>query len=332
MSFSIFLFLFKNNLLLDDIKSKFADENEIMRVVNAEFTIPRHIEDVRKEFRPNFERAKRIILRMDEYLVTSEEQSPKKRFHHGNNSFVLQTLAEAATKLKRLAFHEVLSIDEALPINRINSIDEEEDSSIDLLLRSKENHDTVVVDFQAAKNLIEFEHELIKHRMNLSEQSVSKLSNMVYLKFCLILEIQRDEYESCLRLVLHDIIFKFHLSDFRLRCEMHLRKPVEKELIIEKLNYDSHLNVNSSAELILWSGDWIAQQEVELYIVMKIESSSLNKYICPKFWDMAHLHVKSIPHGASRIFLRELTPVSRPHKTVSSINTCVLIIVVLGQY
>ncbi len=132
-----------------------------------------------------------------------------------------------------------------------------------------------------------------------------------------MLELQRDENESCLRILLHDIIFKFHLSDFRLRCEIHVRKPIEHELVLEKIVHDSHLKTNYSAQLILWAADWIAQEEVELYIVMKIESLSINKYIGSKFWDMAHLHVKNVPHGASRIFLREFTPVSRPHKIVS---------------
>jgi hypothetical protein len=132
-----------------------------------------------------------------------------------------------------------------------------------------------------------------------------------------MLELQRDEYDSCLRIFLHDIIFKFHLSDFHLRCEIHIRKPIEDELIIEKTVHDSHLTTNYSAQFIILSGDWIPQQDVELYIVMKIESLSINKYIGSKFWDMTHLHIKNIPHGASRIFLRELTPVSRPYKLVS---------------
>jgi hypothetical protein len=132
-----------------------------------------------------------------------------------------------------------------------------------------------------------------------------------------MLKIQRDEYESCLRILLHDIIFKFHLIDFRLRCEIHVRKPIEHKLILDKIIHDSYLKGNYSAEFILWSGDWIVQQEVELYVVMKIESLSINKYISSKFSDMAHLHVKNVPHGASRIFLRELTSVGRPHKIVS---------------
>ncbi len=132
-----------------------------------------------------------------------------------------------------------------------------------------------------------------------------------------MLELQRDEYESCLRIFLHDIIFKFHLSDFRLRCEIHVRKPIEDELVLEKIIHDSHLTADYSAQFILWSGDWIVQQDVELYIVMKIESLSINKYIGSKFWDMVHLHIKNIPHGASKIFLREVTPVSRPYKIVS---------------
>jgi hypothetical protein len=140
---------------------------------------------------------------------------------------------------------------------------------------------------------------------------------MLYLKFCLMLELQRDESESCLRILLHDIIFKFHLAEFRLRCEIHVRKPIEDELILDKTLHDSHLKTNYSAEFIIWLGDWIAQQDVDLYIVMKIDSLSINKYMGPRFWDMAHLHVKNIPHGASKIYLRELTPVSRPHKIVS---------------
>jgi hypothetical protein len=93
-------------------------------------------------------------------------------------------------------------------------------------------------------------------------------------------------------------------------------------LIVEKTVHDSHLKTNYSAQFVVLSGDWIPQQDVELYIVMKIESLSINKYIGWKFWDMTHLHIKNIPHGASRIFLRELTPVSRPYKLVSSGFLC----------
>lgn len=50
---------------------------------------------------------------------------------------------------------------------------------------------------------------------------------------------------------------------------------------------------------------------------MKIQSLTISKYHSSRFWGMAHLHVKNVPHGASRIFLREMTPVCRPHKMVS---------------
>ncbi|CAF5185970.1 unnamed protein product, partial [Rotaria magnacalcarata] len=194
--------------------------------------------------------------------------------------------------------------------------EEEENTSVNRLFRHKEKFDPII-NFQVTYNLVEFEQALAKYHMDLLEKPVHRAYDMVYLKFCLILEIQRDEYESCLRLLLHDIIFKFHLSDFRLRCEVHVRKPIEHELVLEKSIHESYLTTNYSAEFILWPGDWIVQQEVELYVVIKIESLSTNKYISSKFWGMAHLHVKNIPHGASRIFLRELTPVSRSHKIVS---------------
>ncbi|CAF4175658.1 unnamed protein product [Rotaria magnacalcarata] len=293
-----------------------------MCIADTSFIIPRQIEDVKKELRPNFERAKSIILRMDEYIVSSEEQNRIKQFYHHNISHGFHALAKAANKLKRFAFREVLSIDGILPIIRTDSNEEEEEeeeeeenTSVNRLFRHKEKFDPII-NFQVTYNLVEFEQALAKYHMDLLEKPVHRAYDMVYLKFCLILEIQRDEYESCLRLLLHDIIFKFHLSDFRLRCEVHVRKPIEHELVLEKSIHESYLTTNYSAEFILWPGDWIVQQEVELYVVIKIESLSTNKYISSKFWGMAHLHVKNIPHGASRIFLRELTPVSRSHKIV----------------
>jgi hypothetical protein len=289
-----------------------------MCVADIPFIIPRQIEDVRKQFRPNFDRTKLIILRMDEYLVSSEDKTKAKRRRHQDTSVGLRALAEVANTIQRLAFREVLSIDETLPIIRRNFIEKEEEvenSSIDKLFRQTEKTDPIT-DFHQAQDFVEFDQALSKHRMNILYKPTNKPSDMIYLKFCLIFEIQRDEYESCLRILLHDIIFKFHLTDFRLRCEIHVRKPIEHELVLEKIVHDSHSKANYSAEFILWSGDWIVQQEVEFYVVMKIESLSINKYITSKFLDMAHLHVKDIPHGGSRIFLRELTPVCRLHKIV----------------
>ncbi|CAF3200056.1 unnamed protein product [Rotaria socialis] len=312
-----FFFAFKGGLSLNRTNNKFANMPDIMCITDTSFIIPRQIKDVRKELRPNFERAKRIILRMDECIVSSEEQNPTKQFYHHNISHGLHALAEAANKLKRFAFREVLSIDGILRIIRTDSNEEEEqeqeDTSVTRLFRHKENIDPII-NFPITHNLVEFEQALAKYHMDLLEKPIHRAYDMVYLKFCLILEIQRDEYESCLRLLLHDIIFKFHLSDFHLRCEVHVRKPIEHELVLEKSMHESHLTTNYSAELILWPGDWIIQQEVELYVVIKIESLPINKYTSSKFWGMAHLHVKNIPHGASRIFLRELTPVSRSHK------------------
>ena len=282
------------------------------------FAIPRHIEDVRRESRPSFQRAKLVILRMDEQLMTSEG---KERSHgQQDRASCLRALADAANSLHRFSFREMLSIDETLPNVGQNLMDvEENDSSIDKLFRQREKCDPIT-DFHQAQDFLAFDQALTRHRMNIFFKPTNKPVDMIYLKFCIILEILRDESESCLRILLHDIIFKFHLADFRLRCEMHVRKPIEHELVLERIVHDSHLNVDYSAEIVLESGDWIVQQEVELYIVLKIESLSINKYIASKFSDMAHLHVKNIPHGASRIFLRELTPVCRPHKIVSDIS------------
>ena len=255
---------------------------------------------------------------MDEQLIPSEE---KQRSHvEQERSSCLRALAEAANSLHRFSFREMLSIDETLPNIGKNLIEvEENDSSIAKLFRQREQCDPIT-DFHQAQDFLAFDQALDQHRINIFFKPTNKLSDMSYLKFCIILEILRDESESCLRILLHDIIFKFHLADFRLRCEIHVRKPIEHELVLERIVHDSHLNVNYSAEFVLWSGDWIVQQEVELYLVLKIESLSINKYIGAKFSDMAHLHVKNIPHGASRIFLRELTPVCRPHKIVSEIS------------
>ncbi|CAF1455087.1 unnamed protein product [Rotaria sordida] len=289
--------------------------NEIMYINDIPFVIPRRLEDIRQETTTtDFERAKLIIRRMDEYLVSPEDLDEAKRQRHLDTSLGLTALAEVANKIQKVAFREVLSIDETLP--NASRCPSGQDSSVDNILRKEEKTDPIT-DFQEAHDLIEFDEALIEHRKNLLKKEPNKLSDMIYLKFCLMLELQRDEHDSCLRILLHDIIFKFHLTGFRLRCEIHVRKPIEHDLVIEKILYESHLSTNYSAQLIFWSGDWIIQQEVELYIIMKIESLSINKYMGSKFWDMAHLHVKNVPHGASRVFLRELTPVNRPHKILS---------------
>jgi hypothetical protein len=313
------LFIFKGRLLFNDNHNPIK-KNEIMCVTDIPFIIPRQIEDVRKQFRPNFERVKLLILRMDEYIISTEDRNQVIRCRQQDTSLGLRALVEAVNKVQGFAFREVLSIDETLPIVGINLIeeddDDDDDSSMDTLFRRTEKIDPIT-NFQEAQAFVTFDEALTKHRTDILHKSTHRPSDMIYLKFCLMLEIQRDEYESCLRIILHDIIFKFHLSDFRLRCEIHVRKPIEHQLVLSKIVHDSHLKTNYSTEFVLWSGDWIVQQEVELYIVMKIESLSINKYMSSKFWDMAHLHVKNIPHGASRVFLRELTPVSRPHKIVS---------------
>ncbi|CAF0731079.1 unnamed protein product [Rotaria sp. Silwood1] len=285
--------------------------NEIMCINDIPFVIPRRLEDIRQETTTDFERAKLIIRRMDEYLVSPEDLDEAKRQRHIDTSLGLSALAEAANKIQKVSFREVLSIDETLPLaSRCLS---EKDSSVDNILRKEEKTDPIT-DFQEAHDLIEFDEAIEEHRKNLLKKEPNKLSDMIYLKFCLMLQLQRDETESCLRIFLHDIIFKFHLTGFRLRCEIHVKKPIEHDLVLEKVLNESHLSTNYSAELIFWSADWIIQQEVELYIVMKVESLSIDKYMGSKFWDVAHLHVKNVPHGASRVFLRELTPVSRPHK------------------
>lgn len=285
---------------------------------DIQFTIPQAIDEIRQQrlaITGGVDRAKLIISRMDEFLVSPEDQSEAKRQRHEDTSIGLQALAVTTNKLQKVAFREVLSVDETLPkaARRASG----ESVSVDSLFRQSEKIDPIT-DFQEAHDFLEFDEALLKHRKNLAKTEMNKPVDMLYLKFCLILELQRDESESCLRILLHDIIFKFHLTEFRLRCQIHVRKPIEHELVLEKIVHGSHLKTNYSAQFILYSGDWIIQQEVELYAVMKIESLSLNKYMGNKFWDMAHLHVKNVPHGASKIFLREMTPVSRPHRIVSS--------------
>ncbi|CAF0932270.1 unnamed protein product [Adineta ricciae] len=291
-----------------------TNKNEIMCIDDIPFVIPRQLNECNQEPSPDFERARLLIRRMDEYLVSPEDHDEAKRQRHEDTSFGLRALAAAANAIQKVSFREVLSVDETLPIaaRRLS----EEHSSVDNLLRQSEKIDPIT-NFQEVHDFIEFNEALVQHRKDLLTKEAHRPSDMLYLKFCLMLEIQRDENESCLRILLHDIIFKFHLYDFRLRCEIHVRKPIENELVIEKHVHDSDLKTDYSAQLVLWAADWIAQQEVELYIVMKIETLSMNKYIGAKFWDMAHLHVKNVPHGASRIFLREIIPVSRPHKILS---------------
>lgn len=288
---------------------------EIMfSIKEISFVIPRQIKDIRKQKNEYFERVRLTLLRMDEALVSSDSRSSKKRQHYLDNAIGIQALAEGALAIQRLAFREVLSVDETLPMIETNI--NEENFSMNVFFRQTEKIDPTLT-FQQAADLNIFEELLTEHQLMMMNKPLIRPSEMNYLKFCLLLEIRRDEDESCLRIFLHEIIFKEHLVDFRLRCEIHLRKPIEDQLIIEKQIHESHLNDHYSAEFTLWSGDWIVQQEVECYIVIKVESLAMNKYISSKFFDMAHLHVKNVPHGASRIFLREMTPVARPLKIVS---------------
>jgi hypothetical protein len=305
-----FLLMFKGRVVFGD--NIHNNQNEMMCIDDIPFIIPRQLEDVRRDSMTttDFERAKLIIRRMDEYLVSPEDQDEAKRQRHEDTSLGLRALAAAADTIQKVSFHEVLTVGETLQ-------DATRRSSIAGTVSLQSEKIDPITDFQEAHDFIEFDEALAQHRKDLLKKDTIKPSDMLYLKFCLMLELQRDEYESCLRIFLHDIIFKFHLSDFRLRCEIHVRKPIEDELVLEKIIHDSHLTADYSAQFILWSGDWIVQQDVELYIVMKIESLSINKYIGSKFWDMVHLHIKNIPHGASKIFLREVTPVSRPYKIVS---------------
>ena len=303
------LLVFKGQLVFG--KNSDDDQTEILPVSEIPFVIPRQLKDFREEDRPNpaFDRAKLIIRRMDEYLLSAEDQVEAKRQRHEDTSVGLRALAAATSSIQKVSFREVLTVGETLQeaSRRMSHGD---------LSQQIEKFESMT-DFQQAHDLVDFDEALARHHQQLSNEQPMKPSDMLYLKCCVMLELQRDEYESCLRISLHEIIFKFHLTDFRLRCEIHIREPIEDELIIEKVVHDSHLKKNYSAQFILLSGDWIAQQDVELCIEMKIESLSINKYIGSKFYDMTHLHIKNIPHGASRIFLRELTPVSRPHKIVS---------------
>lgn len=293
-----------------------------MCINDIPFVIPRQLEDVHQETTttttPNttmsdFERARLIIRRMDEYLISPEDRNEAKRLRHETTSKGLEALAATTDSIQKVSFREVLSIGDSLQdtkrrLSKANLSKDNPSPPSDKI--------DALTDFQEMHDFIEFDEALTQHRNELLTKEAVKPSDMVYLKFCLMLELQRDEHESCLRILLHDIIFKFHLSEFRLRCEMHLKKPIEDELIVERTIRESHLKSDYSAQFVLWSGDWIIQQDVELLITIKIESLSINKYISSKFWDMAHLHVKNVPHGSSRIFLRELTPVSRPYKIV----------------
>jgi hypothetical protein len=307
-----FLLVFKGRIVFGN---NTINKNELMCINDIPFIIPRQLKDVHQETTTNtdFERAKLIIRRMDEYLVSSEDQNEAKRQRHEGISLGLQALALAADAIQKISFREVLSVDETIKDTKRRLSTH---PSVDNSLHQFEKIDAIT-DFQEAHDFIEFDEALTEHRRDLLTKEPDKPSDMLYLKLCLMLELQRDEYESCLRILLHDIIFKFHLSDFRLRCEIHVRKPIEDELVLEKIIHESHLKSTYSAQFIIWSSDWISQQDVELFIVMKIESLSITKYIGPKFSDIAHLHVKNVPHGASKIFLRELTPVSRPYKIVS---------------
>lgn len=310
----LFLLIFKGRVVVGN--NTVNNKNEIMCINDIPFVIPRQLEDVRQETptTTEFERARLIIRRMDEYLVSPEDQNEAKRQRHETTSLGLQALAAATDSIQKVSFREVLSVSESLQDTKRRL--SKTNLSLDNSFHPAEKIDALT-DFQEVHDFIEFDEALTQHRKELLTKETNKPSDMVYLKFCLMLELQRDEYESCLRILLHDIIFKFHLSDFRLRCEIRVRKPIEDELILEKIVRESHLKADYSAQFVLWSGDWIAQQDVELFVVIKVESLSINKYIGSKFWDMAHLHVKNVPHGSSRVFLRELTPVSRPYKIVS---------------
>lgn len=271
-------------------------KNEFVYLRDVSFVIPKNL----REKNEKFERAKLQIRRMDEFLVSPEDQNEAKRQRHEETSLGLEALAAAAHRIQKVAFKEILSVST-----------NENETKID-----------PITDFQEAHDFVEFDQALVEHRNNLAKKTMKKPSDFLYLKFCLIFEIRRDENESCLRIFLHDIIFKFHLTDFRLRCQIHVKKPVEDELLIDKTLNESHLVTNYSAEIRLDSADWIDHQEAELYVTMKIDSLAMNKYVGHKFWDMTHLHVKNVPHGASKIFLREMTPVSRPHKIVSFFCFC----------
>jgi hypothetical protein len=306
--------IFKGQIVFSHMNANSC--NEFLCFHDIPFIIPRLLKEFRQQtmITTDFERAKLIIRRMDEYLVSSEDQTEAKRQRHQDTSIGLQALAMITNNIQKSAFREVLSIDETLPV-AVRRVSHESISS-NQLQRQTDKIDPIT-DFQEVHDFLEFDDKLAKHRHDLATKDVNRPSDMLYLKFCLILELQRDENESCLRIFLHDIIFKFHLTDFRLRCQIHVRKPIEHELTLEKIVHESHLTNTYSAQFVFYAGDWIAQQEVELYATMKIEPLSINKYIGCKFWDMAYLHVKNVPHGASKVFLRELTPVSRPHRIVS---------------
>lgn len=291
----------------------------MMSLNEIPFIIPRKLSEFRQEAQNvDFERAKLRIRRMDEYLVSAEDQDEAKRRRHYDTSLGLQALALAVHTTRDTSFREVFSA-ENYSKTSVPNASEKNNTQNDQSHCSTQKIDAIT-DFQEAHDFFEFDNELIKHRKTLASKESIKPADMLYLKFCLIFEIQRDPNESCLRILLHDIIFKFHLSDCRLRCQIHVRKPIEHELSFERIINDSHLKNTYSGQLVFYSGDWIVQQEVELSVVIKVEPLSLNKFIGPKFSDIACLHVKNVPHGASKIFLREMTPVHRPHKIVGVIE------------
>ena len=95
-----------------------------------------------------------------------------------------------------------------------------------------------ITDFHPRQDLAAFDKALVQHRPTTINKPTTNQSLGTYLKFCLLLElIRRDGHESCLRIFLRDIIFRFHLAEF-----------------------------------IIGSSDWFVQQAVEFYIVIKIES------------------------------------------------------------
>ncbi|CAF4371257.1 unnamed protein product [Adineta steineri] len=156
-----------------------------MRVNDIPFIIPRQIEDVRKQIRPNFQRAKLLILRMDEYLVSSEDKTKAKRRRHQDTSLGLRALAEAIYTVQKIAFREVLSIDETLPIIGRNLPDDDDDDdgqenrSMHKFYRQKGKIDPIT-DFHEVQDFVAFDRALTKHRMDILEKPTYKPSDMIY--------------------------------------------------------------------------------------------------------------------------------------------------------
>ncbi|CAF1121191.1 unnamed protein product, partial [Didymodactylos carnosus] len=283
----------------NEAKIIFVDKSQLYIVNdNIPFAIPRSINDVRESMKSRLEKSLLSIKRNEEYINNTITHNDDHQ--QVDTSVGLLALAQSAQKI---AFREILSVDES----RLSSITLENDT------KQKEKYDPIT-DFSDAQDLIEFENVLTKHGEIYTVLPPRRPIDMLYMKFCCLFEISRDSNQNCLNIQLHDIIFKFQLTDFILHCGLHIHKPVEQELILERKIQGISKNTQWGMEMKFVSFDWIENQEVELYFILKVESlpTLTKKFIKgTKFHDQCHLHVKNIPHESSKIFLREMIPVCR---------------------